>query len=336
MRSCSLVAIPLLVVFACTCGSPPAKPEPAAPAPAPAAPAAAPPPAAQLAPGERRIATSDGVQLYVKIAGRGPVCVFVHGGPGQDTLSFEQMGGSALEAFLTMVYVDQRGSGKSPDAQNYSLERVVDDFEDVRKGLGVDKICLIAHSFGGLLAVGYARRYPEHLSELIMANATLHFRGPQQRRMQAAFINQLLDRKVAPLAPGADDATIAAAAEEAYRALMNSKVGYRVLTEDLATVQLMNRIESYPRSQGLGNAVIHERAAYPEYHTDHAAETAAIAHPVLVITSRKDYAVGPDEYKRFRFPDHKLAVLDTGHISYYDANPAFVAAIRDFMAGRRQ
>src|SRR3954462_4425931 len=131
----------------------------------PQAPVAAPGP---LPAGERWITVSDGAKLYLHIAGKGPVCLFLHGGPGQDSLSFEQMGGSALEAFATMVYLDQRGSGKSPDAGDYHLDRVVQDFDEVRSQLGVDKLCLIAHSFGGILAVAYARRYPAHVSQLVM------------------------------------------------------------------------------------------------------------------------------------------------------------------------
>jgi proline iminopeptidase len=302
--------------------------------PAPTAAASAPTvPAAQLAPGERKLAMSDGTSLFVKVAGHGPVCLFVHGGPGQDTLSFEQMGGSALEAFLTMVYVDQRGSGKSAEATDYHLGRVAEDFDEVRKSLGVDRLCLIAHSFGGVLAVAYARRYPEHVSQLVLANATLQFLGPYQRRMQTAFINDLLQRQVPPLPADADPAALEAANEDAYHALMQVPFGYRLLTENLATVQTMNRLEDYPRAHGFGRAVMERRAEFPEYWADYAPLTAEITTPVLVITSRKDYAVGPDEYKRFRFPHQTVAVLDTGHISYYDASPAFVAAIRGFVTG---
>jgi len=42
--------------------------------------------------------TSDNVKLYVKVEGKGPVCIFIHGGPGQGSRSFEEMKGNALEA----------------------------------------------------------------------------------------------------------------------------------------------------------------------------------------------------------------------------------------------
>lgn len=301
-------------------------------------PAAAVPATVQAVPaGERRIKMSDGAEIYLKVAGKGPVCMLVHGGPGQGSMSTEKMGADKLEAFLTMVYVDQRGSGKSPDTQNYPLDRVVQDFDEVRRALGVDKLCLIAHSFGGILAVDYAKRYPQHVSELILANISLHFLGPENSRMQIDLVNHLLGKPVVEVADDADAATLAKGRDEARAALMKSGQGYRFLTEDTASIRKMSEIDgSYERSRGYGTAIFEQRDAYPEYWIDYAPVTAGIAQPVLVITGSKDYAVGPDEYKRFRFPNQKTVVIDGGHISYYENNKEFVGAIRDFMAGRQR
>ncbi len=307
--------------------------------PAPSAPtraAAAMPKPAVLAPGERRIKASDGAELYLKIAGKGPVCMLVHGGPGQGSLSTEKMGADKLEDFLTMVWFDQRGSGKSPDAQNYHLDRVVQDFEDARQALGVDKMCLIAHSFGGILAVEYAKRYPQHVSALVMVNTILHFRGPENARAQIDFANRLLGKEVVKVAPDADQAALAKARDEARAALMKSGQGYRYLTEHPESIRAMSAIDgSYERSRGYGTAVVTQPETYPEYAVDLAPDTASIQVPVLVIAGSKDYAVGPDEHKRFRFPNQKVAVFDGGHMSYYENNTEFVGAIREFMAEGR-
>lgn len=313
--------------------------QPATPAQKTAAPAAAPavaPTAKTIPAGEQRIKMSDGAEIYLKVAGKGPVCMLVHGGPGQGSMSTEKMGADKLEDFLTMVYVDQRGSGKSPDTQNYHLDRITQDFEEVRKALGVDKVCLIAHSFGGILAVDYAKRYPQHVSELILANISLHFLGPENSRMQIDLVNRLLGKTVVKVADDADEATLAKGRDEARAALMKSGQGYRFLTEDTASIRAMSEIDGgYERSRGYGTAIFEQRDAYPEYWIDYAPVTAGIAQPVLVITSSKDYAVGPDEYKRFRFPNQKTVTIDGGHISYYENNKEFVGAIRDFMADRK-
>jgi proline iminopeptidase len=286
-------------------------------------------------PGERKVTPSDGVELYVEVAGRGPACLVVHGGPGQGTRSFEKMGADALEAFATMIYVDQRGSGSSALAKDYHLARVVEDFEEVRRAVGVDRVCLVAHSFGGILAVEYARRYPAHVSELIMANATLEFLGPGQQRMEIAFINQLLQSLGrAPVAMPAEEtpATLAATSDAARAALFKTDQGFRLLTDHVETIKKMMEIDNYERARGFGNAVMNQRETYPEYWKDHAPASAEVQPPVLVLASAKDYAVGPHEHERFRFPRQQVVVLDTGHISYFDANAAFAGAIRTFLA----
>jgi proline iminopeptidase len=286
----------------------------------------------QLHAGEHQITVSDGTSVHVKVSGKGPACMLIHGGPGQGSLSTEKMGFDALEQFLTIIYVDQRGAGKSPDATDYHMPRVIADFDDVRQKLGIKKMCLIAHSFGGLLAVNYVTQYPKHVSSLVMANATLQFLGPHHARMQINFANELLGAPVVSLPDSNDAAALDIASEEARLAILKSGQGYRFLTESLDTIKRMNEIDrSYARTRSFGSAVLNQRASYPEYYADYAPMTASINKPVLVISSRADYAVGPDEYRRFRFPKQTTVVLDGGHISYYDQNPKFVAAIKGFL-----
>lgn len=82
--------------------------------------------------------TSDSTKLFTKISGNGDLCIYVHGGPGMWSDSFENLKGKNLESRLKMVYYDQRGSGRSFAATNndYSVNRMVEDIEDVRKKTG--------------------------------------------------------------------------------------------------------------------------------------------------------------------------------------------------------
>lgn len=319
-RTLSALTIYLLAV---ACGT-------AAPRTATTAPAAA-----QLPRGERRLTMSDGVELYTKVTGTGPVCLVVHGGPGQGTASFEQMGVDTLASFLTLVYVDQRGSGHSQNAANYHLDRVVQDFEEVRRTLGVDRVCLLAHSFGGILAVAYAQRHPEHVSRLILSNISLQFRSARNQRMQIEAANRLLGKSVVAVAPDADAATLAAAQERARAALSEAGQGYRLIAMNRATIAKMSEIDgSYARTIDYGMAVITKADSLPEYYLDYASQTAAIAAPVLVIAGREDFAVGPDEHTRFRFPNQRVVVLAGSHMPYFEATAEWSAAIRAFVDSR--
>ena len=99
--------------------------------------------------------TSDGVELYFEIAGEGKPCLYLHGGPGYWSKSFQHFSGKLLEEHLQMVYLDQRGCGRSEHSptQDYSLNRLIDDIEELRIFLGIEEWFVLGHSFGGILAV---------------------------------------------------------------------------------------------------------------------------------------------------------------------------------------
>ena len=254
-------------------------------------------------------------------------------GPGQGSASFEQMGGSELERFTTMIWLDQRGSGRSPDASNYGLDRVVQDLEEVRARLGFEKVCLIAHSFGGILAVEYARRYPDRVSALVMAFSTLHFISDYADRLQIAVVNDILGRESVDLPATADRAAVLAANDEARAALMAAGLGYKFLSDDPETTRRMSEVDSsYSRSRGYGRAVLAKIGTDTEYYRDYAPASAGVTQPALIIAGRRDYAIGPEEHLRFQFPNQTVVELETGHMGYFDENAAFVLAVREFLS----
>lgn len=64
------------------------------------------------------IKTSDGIDLCLTVSGEGSPCIFVHGGPGAWSYSFEELGGRDLEDTFQMIYFDQRGCGRSSGSSN--------------------------------------------------------------------------------------------------------------------------------------------------------------------------------------------------------------------------
>jgi proline iminopeptidase len=288
-------------------------------------------PAAQdqrpIEPGPRRIRTSDGVELYLEIAGQGPPCLFVHGGPGQGAQSFQRMGGDRLESTLTMIYLDQRGSGRSANAADYSLDRVVADFEEIRKALGLDKIFLLAHSFGGILAVRYAEQYPERVRGLVLANTSLWF--PHSLRAQLAYIQeQVGDTSALPDVSSLNE--LRAAYDRARQELSTKDDYVPLLATDLQTMQLMRRVDADPpRNQDFASHAKIEAGS--EYALDFTAGTANVQAPVLVITGDRDHAVGPDHFRLFRFPRQTVQHIDGSHLLYYEKSEAFVAAVSNWI-----
>jgi proline iminopeptidase len=128
---------------------------------------------ASLIPGEHDVVLN-GVRLWYKVAGQArpgqAPLVFLHGGPGYNSYSFEKTIGAKLEDHAQMIYFDERGSGRSerPWTKNYEMASLTQDLEALRKSLGIPQISLIGHSFGGTIALEYAARYPDQVQKLII------------------------------------------------------------------------------------------------------------------------------------------------------------------------
>jgi proline iminopeptidase len=132
-------------------------------------------PAAGVYAVEERFVDAGGVLIYTKSFGRGAPLVLLHGGPGA---SHDYLLPYLLPLARTnrLIFIDERGSGRSErleDPAGYTIEAMADDVEAVRKALGLGKINLFGHSYGGTLAQAYALKYQEHLDHLVLAS-TFH------------------------------------------------------------------------------------------------------------------------------------------------------------------
>ena len=114
----------------------------------------------------------NGAKLWIETEGTGDPLFLISGGPGGCHVGMHSFSG--LKDACLLVYIDNYGRGKSDVAENpsdYSISRDVEDVEGIRKALGYDKINLLGHSYGGMVAQHYAIKYPQHLKHLILANS---------------------------------------------------------------------------------------------------------------------------------------------------------------------
>ncbi len=99
-----------------------------------------------------------------------PVVIVIHGGPGNDFRYLLSLKALSNEYFV--VFYDQRGSGLSErvSADELSLESTLEDLDAIIDYYGKgNKVHLIGHSWGGMLASGYAAWHPEKLGKVIVA-----------------------------------------------------------------------------------------------------------------------------------------------------------------------
>jgi proline iminopeptidase len=94
----------------------------------------------------------------------------VHGGPGASHDYFLPYL-LPLARSNRLIFIDERGSGRSEkleDPGQYTVENMVEDVENVRQALGLGKISLLGHSYGGVVAQAYAFKYQRNLTHLIL------------------------------------------------------------------------------------------------------------------------------------------------------------------------
>ena len=119
-----------------------------------------------------------GVDQWVLIRGAdvaNPPLVLLHGGPGFSETHFFRYFNAPLEQAFTVVYWDQRGSGKSFDpklaASSLTVEQLVRDLDElvgaVRRRVGRKPVVILGHSWGSVLGVLYAARFPDKVSAYV-------------------------------------------------------------------------------------------------------------------------------------------------------------------------
>jgi len=271
-----------------------------------------------------------GATIYYEVygSGAGTPLVVVNGGPGFDhTYLLLSPAWDLLAKNRRVVMYDQRGNGRSigeHKAQTFTLKDQIDDLDALRAHLGLERMDLLGHSWGGYLVMAYAAAHPERISHLlILDSAAPDWKGtiflfkevfPQteERRDALAFAEEMgdqdaIDKRIHEYltmlfySPEKRDAFVAALPASVYRKVVNQAVGADVARFDLKP------------------------------------EIVKFKFPVLVMTGRFDMNVAPlVAYKIHQaIPGSKFLVFErSGHLPFYEEPEAFVGAVEDFLAGK--
>ncbi|MDE2488361.1 MAG: alpha/beta fold hydrolase [Alphaproteobacteria bacterium] len=301
--------------------------------------AATPTAAAGLAPGAHTF-QAGGVRLWYRVAGpqAGAPVVFLHGGPGEGSQTFAKFAGPVLERRLRMVYFDQRGSGRSErpkDPAAYSMDRLVEDIDSLRRQLGVDRISLIGHSFGTVLALEYAARYPDHVARVVLAASVPD--APAALKIQC--------RRLARTDPPAYRRALAAGARAgvgcnpfaAYDGPAQKAFVYRNMFPDPATGRLVDESDN---ANGLGNTGEMSNAVFNSGFLHYRFRSAAaVTAPVLIIAGGADHqaVVQPQRALAAALPRGRIVVLPgRGHFMFVEDPAGFGRLVVPFLSRPRR
>lgn len=124
----------------------------------------------------------NGVRLFFDVEGASlapegptmrekPTLVLLHGGPGLDH-SIYKPSFSALADIAQVIFLDHRGNGRSDPGpqESWTLAQWGDDVRGFCEALGIARPIVFGASFGGMVAMAYATRHPEHPAKLILVS----------------------------------------------------------------------------------------------------------------------------------------------------------------------
>jgi proline iminopeptidase len=225
-----------------------------------------------------------------------------------------------------VVLYDQRGVGRSrllrPDAPQ-DMNAQVADLDALRARIGWKKFDLMGHSWGGLLAMGYASRHPEHIERLILIDSA----APAWKDTLFLFDKVFPD-------VGASDEEInkklghTAEAAKAHLANYFSMLFYSQQNHD----RFVAGITDTGQSAGVNSAVNQAIAKL-----DLNPELAKFAFPTLILHGRFDMNVAVlTAWKTYRaIPGAKIIVFaKSGHLPFYEEPDKFIQVVEDFLSAR--
>lgn len=114
---------------------------------------------------QHKIIDIDGARFWTTVSGTGPAMVLCHGGPG----NFDTLGPVAkmVNDIVTVFRYDQRASGRSTGEPPFTVDRFVEDLEELRYQWGQDTLIVGGHSWGANLALAYCLKYPDRAKALV-------------------------------------------------------------------------------------------------------------------------------------------------------------------------
>jgi proline iminopeptidase len=131
--------------------------------------------APELPEGPGTLATPFGRLWYNVVGqGEGTPAIFLHGGPGFNSYYLNPM--APLGNDRPVVFYDQIGSGRSHgtvDSTAWTIPNFVRELDSLRRMLGPERVHLVGHSWGTILAVEYWRAHPDNVASLVLMSPAL-------------------------------------------------------------------------------------------------------------------------------------------------------------------
>lgn len=276
----------------------------------------------------------NGTSLYYESLGQGAPLFVLHGGPGGSHRYFLPYLAD-LAADYHLIFYDQRGTGLSDghlELEAISIDQFVEDLEALRVALGLEKISLMGHSWGGMIALAYALKYQAHLDHLILVDSTsvnktfsIEFGQTIQQRVQSLSadaqqeLNTTCARSLTKLSPSElDECNQLDARLKFFDPAKAVTVDWPMEENTLKNSETVRAliINSFNRVQHTLETQL------PTVHV-----------PTLIVHGDFDaIPLASSEYLHQQIPGSQLVVISqSGHFPFIEQPEQFIAALRSFL-----
>lgn len=216
-----------------------------------------------------------------------------------------------------VIAIDLRNHGESPHASGMNYTVMSDDVVAVLDRLNIERCDLLGHSMGGKVAISLARRFPERLTSLIVAD-------------------------IAPVAYAHDHDTIIAAMRRVEEGQPTSRKAADTLMAERIETLAVRQFLATNLVRGDDDKVLRWRVGLDEIETDYAAIAAepagksAYRGPTLVLRGGQSDYVSDALLPQLRevLPNAEIVTLNAGHWLHAEAPEAFQQAVNAFLDQR--
>jgi proline iminopeptidase len=272
----------------------------------------------------------NGTSLFFKTMGSGEPIVVLHGGPGFDHRQFLPYIWE-LAGRHEVILFDQRGTGLSSgpiDSTSISIDSFIADIEGIREAFGIERLNLLGHSWGGILAMHYGIRHPENLKSLILCSTAASFESFDE--MRATYESNRLPEDAALLQEIYSSDEYQSGDPQAVERFW--RVYFKPYFADQRLVSKLD-LQFEENSIKNGNEVaghILQSIGDFDLHKD----LQAIRCPTLVIHGDSDpMPVKYAEMIRDSIGGSELVIAEgAGHWLFVDATETFTSSVLDFLA----
>jgi proline iminopeptidase len=287
--------------------------------------------------------TIDGYTYHAETYGdpANPVVIILHGGPGGDYRSNLALQALADEYYV--VFFDQRGGGLSPrvDLEEITVDSAIADVDSIVEYFGQgDKVNIVGHSWGAMLASAYLGRYPEKVDHVVLAEAGFlnsefaeEWAEGTQMHFSSGLLYYFLKTKFEALHVNGPDKY---AADDYFGHQINLYQGSdHPQASYYCAGDKPNENVSWRYSAAVGNAMFQEAVdSDGNFDINLAEGVEQFENKVLFMTGECQQLIGVEFQSRQMnlFPSAELAVIpDAGHEMFFENPEVSIAVVRTYL-----